>query len=61
MDKASHEEVVRKDGEINKLRTLVRRRLYYGSTIVLVIVYMSAIILLVLSMSGCAARSGYGA
>jgi hypothetical protein len=60
MDKTSHEEVVRNDAEVNKLRILYRRRLYYGSTIVLLIIYASAIILLVLSMSGCSVSNGYG-
>ncbi len=61
MVKVSREELVRTDAEINNWRMVVRRRLFYGSTIVLMIIYASAIILLVLSMSGCAVSSGYGA
>jgi hypothetical protein len=60
MDKITHEQMASKDDAVNKLRMLVRRRLYYVSTIVLLIVYASAIILLVLSMSGCAVSSGHG-
>jgi hypothetical protein len=51
--------VPKQEGDVGKMRAHYQRRLFYAGTIGLVIMYVGAIILLILSFGGRAIRAEY--